>query len=73
MKLVASAIYISTSLMMFFINGIMKSFEGYYGPPHWLNSAAPILPWLTLIIGFYYFLSNLFQEDGEGSSNNKEQ
>lgn len=72
MKLVASAIFISTSLMMFFINGIVKNFAGYLFEIYeysWLHSVVPWIPWLTLIIGLYYFFSNLFQDEGNRKNN----
>ncbi len=58
MKLIAGSIFISTSLFMFFINGIVKNIAGYYLQYYeypLLHSIVPWIPWLTLIIGLYPF------------------
>lgn len=64
MKLIASSIFIATSLLMFFINGIVKNISGYFLETYeypLLNSIVPWIPWVTLIIGLYFFFKYLFE------------
>jgi hypothetical protein len=66
MKVVVSSIFISTSLMMFFIHGLVKNVAGYYLESYsypMLHTLFPWLPWLTLIIGLFYFFAHIFTKN----------
>lgn len=66
MKLIAGSIFISTSLFMFFINGIVKNVAKYYLEFYeypLLYSVVPWIPWLTLIIGLFFIFKHIFEKE----------
>ena len=66
MKLIVASIFISMSLLMFFINGIVSNVAGYflegYGNPFG-SSIVPWIPWLTMSIGLYFFFNDIFEKN----------
>ncbi|MHC0035325.1 hypothetical protein [Pseudoneobacillus sp. C159] len=64
MKLVVSSIFISTSLMMFFIHSMVKNIASYFLESYeyqMIHTIFPWIPWLALIIGLYYFFSHTYE------------
>ncbi|MFT9598585.1 hypothetical protein [Mesobacillus sp.] len=68
MKLIVASIFISMSLLMFFINGIVSNVAGdflevYENP--FSSSIVSWIPWLTMIIGLYFFFIYIFEKKME--------
>ena len=65
MKLIVASIFISVSLLMFFINGIVSKVAGYFLEVYenpFSSSIVPWIPWLTMIIGLYFFFKYIFEK-----------
>ncbi|MGV2939254.1 hypothetical protein AB5I83_06660 [Mesobacillus sp. LC4] len=65
MELIVASIFISISLLMFFINGIVSMIAGYFLEVYenpFSSSIVPWIPWLTMIIGLYFYFNYIFEK-----------